>query len=63
MAILLRLLQMKTVKLCVMRMVKCIKILIAGVLISIGLIAMPLTVIAQLMFMKRTMADLFVPPR
>ncbi|WP_227538987.1 hypothetical protein [Moraxella catarrhalis] len=46
-----------------MRMVKCIQILTASVLIGIGLIAMPLTVIAQLMFMKRTMADLFVPLR
>ena len=63
MAILLRLLQVKTVKLCFMRMVKCIQILIAGVLISIGLIAMSLTVIAQLMLMKQTMADLFVPLR
>ena len=61
MAILLRLLQVKTVKLCFMRMVKCIQILTASVLISIGLIAMSLTVIAQLMLMKQTMADLFAP--
>ena len=63
MAILSRLLQVKTVKLCFMRMVKCIQILTASVLISIGLIVMSLTVIVQLMLMKQTMADLFVPLR
>lgn len=42
---------------------KVYSVLTASVLISIGLIAMSLTVIAQLMLMKQTMADLFVPLR